>query len=442
MESKQSYFSRLWQNNTSVYSDQFFQGNPVSKRRARITSEEQLPPTALYLYKNRGNLLALDFFWIQQVESRNLFTYFERLAELYELFITPQLTKNNLWDTSFLKKCEFFISTPENSEALLKNILELLSLNNPTIHAELSRFVIDLSQNGDSQLFKSLHKKFTQFLRNPTLTSFVLPVVTEYETLEAHVALMGIGKCFTDPSILYFLYLDPHGFSDELQTENALGQKQIKNTFKQYFKTTHNITLVEILPTCPALQVYEQGGNCASWYLLHFVLFMSHPNFLNNVQEIIHILTKQQTLNVHLFVLSIFLRTMPKVHLKAYCGIQNIYSREYIEEIVAEDKEMRVHVTKTLGIPNCYNWENEPCPVGCVKCSQSCNFRASVYQPSNPDAQCKQLSTKNIAKKMFYVYLSIRKMTGQDPHAMTLENIRDELGENWNTWWWLNPGCQ
>ena len=95
-----------------LYSEQLFDQNvnPIN-RLVRIDSVDQLSPSALFMYKNRNNLLAFDFFWVSKVNQKNLLTYFQRVADLHELFITPHLTVDNQLSCSFLKKFEFKIST-------------------------------------------------------------------------------------------------------------------------------------------------------------------------------------------------------------------------------------------------------------------------------------------------------------------------------------------
>lgn len=427
-------------NANQIYDDQFFEGNPI-QRLQRVTSVKSLSPTAKFLYENKHQLQALEFFWIERVEFKDVLTYFSRIAELYELFLAPQLSHSppHQQDCSFLKKFKTYSGDREYRVGLLNHVFKILSLNsNEELLVKYDQvYIMKVNIDVVSLFHENLPLNITNLIRDfldSQKRTLIFPLSSvALDGSRGHAHVVSFTKDSTKRDIVHLLLIDPQGTPEYHWNDSVyIRQHNIISSFRAFFGETFGIVLTEVLHSCPVLQTIPQGGSCGQWQILFFVLLLKNPHYLednSSLQILLKALKQQATINIHLFSLSIFLRTMPYVHLKTYCeGISAACPQ--LLETPEEDNVTRKHVTKTMHFPDCYSESEATCPPTCVPCSGSCNFKSAVRAPYSSGGTCKRLSTKNIAKKMFFLYSSIRKMTGQDPLSMTLSDIYDELGEN------------
>jgi hypothetical protein len=404
------------------YAQQFFVGNPVSG--ATVLEEGQYStPTGQFIERNEADLLALNFFWMDKVLPKDRQKYFNLLGELYELFMTPHVVPIPPYrDCSYQKKFELLLSHQNDLIQMLEHITNILSFDSTNTLVLKKYFNINTSDS--IVLPEEIEENIKSWFRNRKYSTIVFPL-----TLEGgrHVVFFALRK--SSAFKLQMVYVDGQGFNDNPRLyEFEKEQREIRKLIQEFLRTQFFVTVEDIHPSCPILQQYEQGGNCQQWFLFNFALFVFNPAFMSMDMgsSVLRVLSRKPDLNVQLFALAMFLRTMPRVGLINYIDGVEAYD-VMIEDCINESNDTRQHTLQnTIGAQDCYSQPSGVCPSdSCVQCSGTCHFKSSVRQFQN--GECLPLSAKQIARKMLYIYARIRKITGQDPRSMTTADIEQQL---------------
>ena len=203
-----------------------------------------------------------------------------------------------------------------------------------------------------------------------------------------------------------------------LKCRNRVEESMIVQEIRPYYH------IDEFDLECPTLQTWEQGGSCVQWFFYNLYFFLKDSNAATHMSSIRNI--REMTANIHLFELSLFLRTLPLVNLTRYHTIF-LYKNAYIKTLESECgstdmRNVQKHLSN-LSVDNCLR--HQSCPESCAQCGDRCNFQSAVVLLQN--GECKPLSPKMIAKKMLYLYAELRKIAGRDPSVVTPEAIEQQL---------------
>ena len=218
-----------------------------------------------------------------------------------------------------------------------------------------------------------------------------------------------------------FMYVDSHGYSN--QDTNYEIQTRLKSNLLNYLQNMFgpDVACENVLEECPMLQTATQGGNCVQWSIMMMALFVSQPDMFDKLQSTIYKLSLYPLVNIHLFSLSVFLRTLPRVGLLKYLRVtivSSLWNEQVFRICEKEDSETRAAVTQQFGVPNCY--KSKECKAPCFQTKRSCMFRTASDGNTF-------LSPKEIAGKMLHLYAEIWDMTGHDPDSMSDDQILEQL---------------
>ena len=351
------------------------------------------------------------FFWYDRVRPENKARYLHLLDQLYTLFITPHLLPNPPYLTcSFLKTMQQLFSYSFVSSLYLKCIIDLLSHgNNPELFVNPETFVqIQVEGKKYFALFSFkdylqkgvdiyAHNPFKDWYENRCYKTLLIPV--SYNTsgvTEAHATFLAVRKMGFKK--LQFMYVDSLGYSE---TDFDI-KTSLQNSLKLW-TGIDDLEFEDTLLSCPVLQTVEQGGNCAQWSYLYLALFISQPDMFSNLPAVLQDLFQNPMLNVHLFSLSIFLRTMPVVGLDTYLNYTFTDADRY-DLCNMENLITTLEVTRQFGVPNCYF--NRSCPAPCVNYNNYCMFKVAAEETEQ-----RPLTPQEIAQKMFQLYTEILTLT-------------------------------
>jgi hypothetical protein len=394
----------------------YFEGNPMA-REAIVENN-----VGEFFYNAIQFLPAAQFFWFDKVKPKDRLKYFNLLGQLYELFITPHAIPIPPYeDCSYLKKFEQLdrFEGGKRRNAALGHIIKIFKIENSNIEALTSNtYDIDDTQE-DLVIPSTLLQVISNWYLYSEKNILAIPLSLELN----HAVFLGLKK-YKDQRLVKFIYIDPHGFAVEPEMEKA--QLRLRELLKKSIASRLVATVQEVLMMCPILQLVDQGGNCVQWQKFNFTMFLSNPHLFDDPEELVHQVGLFPAINVHLFNLSVFLRTMPHYGLQTYYEY-SMYGdfSDQVSVCWEEDAENRKDEARRFQMPDCYSQKGSECPEPCVFCSGSCNFPTAVKRTG--DGECTPLSGKMIAKKMFQIYALIRKITGQDPESMTARDIEKQL---------------
>ena len=387
-----------------------------------------------FLYNHFDELPALKFFWSDRVQPDDRRRFCKKLAQLYELFLTPHsLPVAPYKDLSYLKKYEMLHSEPRNYTRLPFHLTKMLSLDHWHIdmHFPLHTTIqvkssFNAYRGGEPEVPDSFKQPFTQwFTKMKFKHIFTCPIQLHFGGSNYHSVFFAARRMVPENKI-QILMLDPHGFNyGDKSLRNDHYRAKVRRVFREYIEATFNIPTKEYLFSCPELQYWEQGENCHQWYIYLFALFMTAPELVDNPREKLYQIGAHANVNIHLFELCMFLRTMPVFTLDDYYHVTRLQLHPNADQL-EEDGDARDGDSKVLNMPDCYSRQyKRRCPAPCVRCGTTCNYPEAVILPGTTD--CKPLRPRQIATRMFILYAAIRKMTGQDPRSMTASQIREQL---------------
>ena len=410
--------AELKEDESSEFDSQMFEGNPFSKKsRSSVVSS-----FSTFYDDFSDSLPALRFFWFQTVAPKNRAKYFDLLGQLFELFITPHILKKTPYRScSFLKKFEYIFR--HKYSMFIYAVVQMFKLETSQTEVPPYPFLVE---RRDTLLLPENLKTLLQTWHRGSLKENLVIQIVLVQQQENHITFLALKKVPSKNKVL-LTYIDSHG------TGLAYKIPEIKALLTNFLKVECNVqNVVDIVPTCPLLQESSQGGNCTQWFFFNFCSFLAFPNkFLEDEVFYNDSLYLWANANIHLFSLSLFLRTLPQIGLQEYFT-GDIYKlllsnkNQHQAQCMEEDDRIRRADTSAIATPNCYDYATGQCPDPCARCGGTCNFAASVKHFTDGQP-CRPLSGKMIAMKMFYIYLNIRKLTKQDPHKMTVQAIREQL---------------
>lgn len=376
-------------------------------------------------------LPAAQFFWYDRITEAQKPRFLKLLGTLYQLFITPHfIPLPTSLDCSYLKKVERMAGF--NTLLYIGHVFDLLKrAKNPELDVSdevnvvwsSATNVVEYNFFTKEEEFRILEwyrsRKFKTLLIYASVITLTLEEIRAQGFISSHATFLVLRK--TKSGSVQYMYVDPHGFS--MQDTSFEVQQRFKDDLLVYLHNVFGPGVVceNVLDECPLLQGAEQGGNCAQWTLMMVALFISQPNLFDQLKSTLYKLSLYPTLNVHLFTLSVFLRTLPQVGLLNYLKETIVPSRwneqvhHYCEQ---ENLETLQAVSAEFGVPSCYLFRN--CREPCFQQRRSCMFRTASDGRTF-------LSPKEIADKMLHLYAEIWDMTGHDPDSMTDEQIHEQL---------------
>ena len=422
-----------------------FYGDSESERKLELDNEPQMTPLGeklLQLYLS-DQLPASDLFWADSVRDNvpKLSQYFSILGQLYELFLTPHTSvlTPNYYTCSYLKLYESRVAIDDprvpSSNEFLQHFLNICEQNITTVYIYPKAVFLNFNQQKSKMLHALADAIFDCYSSGKD--AMIIPLTINdkgWGERISHRVFVALKKTNeqrrfdwsypnTREKTLQFMYIDPHGFDpnnerDKIQRFiSALVLHQVNKSFYGYFVRETNFE-------CPTLQRWEQGGNCIQWFFYNLYFFLKDPDAVTHMSTLRNL--KEKTVNIHLFELAIFLKTMPFANLKTYHDQFFLHVNWFTQFMNSNCGTYGYSLQENLshlGVENCV--ANSSCPQPCVHCGSTCNFQSAVKLLEN--SECKPLSPKMIARKMLYLYAELRKIAGQDPSVVTPEAIEQQL---------------
>lgn len=415
-----------------------FYGDSESERKLELDNGPQMTPLGeklLQLYLS-DQLPASDLFWADSVRDNaaKLSQYFAILGQLYELFLTPHTSvlTPNYYTCSYLKLYESCFRHKSNE--YLHHFLNICEQNISNICIYPERVHLSFNQKKINMLQQFSNAVLYCYLSKKDAMIIPFEIIDKDWGSESHKVFVALKKTNERPRFdklgynthkktLQFVYIDPHGFdpnNERHKTQrfiSALLLHQVNKSFYGYY-------VRETSFECPTLQKWEQGGNCLQWFFYNLYIFLTDPDAVTHMSTLRNL--KEMTVNIHLFELAIFLKTMPFVNLKTYhdsfLSSVDLFT-EFMNQDCGTDGYSLQENLSHLGVENCV--ANSSCPQPCAHCGSTCNFQSAVKLLEN--SECKPLSPKMIGKKMLYLYAELRKVAGQDSSVVTPEAIEQQL---------------
>lgn len=382
---------------------------------------------------------ARDFFWYDRVAPENRPNYLYYLGKLITLFTmdhTFELYPYN--EASYMKKYESFFGDTRQFDSFVTQLFKLLSVNITTVQLCYPRpreKVFFLLENQTARLIEprgyrnEFDHRIREWYSNPESKPVLLMDIgtNRFPQMDQqHANLLVLKK--TESEVKYF-WFDPHGVEHESQD------------FKRKLNTRLNsivavVPVIEVLTACPNLQTYYQGNNCVQWVAMILCMLCLHPKYfdLDNIEGLFQELGKHPELNMLIFELSFFLRTLPFFKLRTihdaffknfgYEENENELWRSQIrDESLEESKVFKNFLYRHLQETNCSEFTPLTCPIACSNCKGTCSITAGVKYDKN--GRCDLLTSKEIAKEMVEMFFKIKQLT----HTLSSEedklNVQD-----------------
>ena len=360
-------------------------------------------------------LPASIFFWYYDINPADNLEYRYLLSKLITLFVTPHyLPIYPYEECSYFKKMERYYATTKQSLIMRKHIVNLLGLNPNVlvIEEESSR----LSLNNETA--EDISVQTLQSIVGPWVADssakpiLVLPLMTyKADRSEGHANFLALQK---DAGEIKFIFINPHGLNPSKVKISTF----IQNLKIRLINISGFSSVKQLVTSCPTLQTWEQQGNCVQWSSMIFAFFIIEPKVFDNPLPFLNQLGKHPHLNILLFTMSIFLRTMP------FVGLENYYfslfkiakmTRTKYNHMLQRCKNDDIIYNRFLFSKfiqtNCGSFDIDHCPLTCRKCDDVC---ANSFAVKKVDDQCHLLTPKEIAKEMFETYFKIRDLTNHE----------------------------
>lgn len=380
----------------------------------------------LSMYSNQ--LPALYFLYHKNVEPEDLPRYFELLGTLYELFLTPhEIVVPPYRNCSYLKKYEQVQKL--HYLHMIRHMVTIFEIDTSDVSVVTKLFQVTGTSSTDLTLPDDLLTVLREWLDFSFEDEIVMPIY-----FFEHIVFFALKKVkVAGVETLLLTFIDSWGYG-ELSSASSLAlqtQGTIRTLLKQFVTENSTYVVKEMLPECPTLQMPHQGGNCAQWMLFCFAIFLNMPNITSEFFTRMGENPLFKTVNIQLFSLAMFLRTMPFYGLQMYYDAVVDY-KNTIKYCIEEDDDVRSQVALFLGLPDCASQLD--CSAPCVACSPSvgkkfpgtpdCYFPASVAVQEDT---CRALTGKQIGAKMFYIFKQLRDIAGRDPFEMSQDQIDAQL---------------
>lgn len=379
-------------------------------------------------------LPAAQFLWYNQVKSfKQREQYVCLLSKLIALFTAPHhFSMYPFKEASFFKLYQAHFNKIVNMDELLRHLLDMLMIGSSQENVEFYHSS-QTFQRDQQNMPMVLNDWTAQDMGTITLNSVVeswlqrsdKPVfitllrVDNRSRTAGHSTLLVLKK--SDTAVKY-IYVNPWGFQD---STNFTAKQNLK---LQYFllmlhgrldTLVGRRRLVKMVPTCPELQEREQGGNCGQWTCMLALTLAMNPKLFDSFSDFLKQVGRHPSLNILLFSLSVFLRTMPKVGFEKYYYSMFLYARAQRQrhfdvnaEYLLEHHIFNNKLYKYFGQVNCDNYGSHNCEAPCQRCDDKCVIDEVVTYDAGAAGACHVLSPKAIAKKLFKTYFRLKKLTG------------------------------
>lgn len=407
----------------------------ISPRALPLASLPSETNATFNLERYKDKLPASVFLWSDRVPEGSKAKYFQHVGELYQLFITPLNYRRKQF--SFLKLYEKRFANRAENRRLKNEIVRLLKHHNSTLFIGLAKLYIQRGQPVVSQVH--LFDQLEMWLQSDSHVAVIQLnlTVTLGKTIGHDNTLVLHRKQVKNKKFHVFDYMviDPQGFEG---TEESQSYEIVQNVIREWLKGSlqaRGYFAKQILLFCPALQLNYQGNNCTQWFLLLLAFFVSHPDAFEKADEMIAKLGENPTLNIHLFGLCLFMRTLPTFDIISYLDVLELPRTEEEQfAIFKEDAMTRKWVSRELfKMQNCYYFTDKAatCPSDCVPCFENeedtgtCNFPASVHylhaaqqaEATETKTQCRSLTPQEIFNKMQALFQTIYDLSHPETKA-------------------------
>lgn len=418
-----------------------------------------------------NDLPAARFLWYNLVSKENEERYLTILGELLQLFITPlEYSYYPYREASYLKKYEAMWALEDVSSGSRKKVLFYKLL---AIILELESPYVDLFHSYKFSIhFQSMKvREGEQIFNNAVLTwyfnslkpVFILPFSIYTTHDDGHQVMLALKKLpvlqgnWVSRPLIKMIYFNPHGFESNFSLKENVFINKLKLKIQRAFSARlPTLQVVQLNIDCPQTQFFEQGGNCVQHTALLFSLLMMNPSAFDNIDSILHQISRHATLNITLFSLSMFLRTIPHVNLKRYYYF--FLAEKSQKSSLIENIELNTAMSSSFQGVNCPELYGPDCDRSfCSECNNVCRFKSGIEevqvqppasfeeakQGSSGDEEfsssgeeiynlydCKVLDPKEIAAKMFRLYFELKDMTvGIEPQKLSfmLEQMEAQL---------------
>jgi hypothetical protein len=364
------------------------------------------------------NLPAAQFFWHKKVPKRNQDKYWHLLGELITLFVSEQeLSLYPHVECSYLFKYVCVMALQDTK--FIETMLDILALNKDMVDLKLPTS-LELTLHRDAAFVdlgtQTLESYLAPWLSDPVSKPILLlPFTTENpDVASSHAVLLALIKA--EENKLYYIYLDPHGTTEE----NELFRNNLLNRiyYELFSELGRPYMLTELLETCPELQSPVQGGNCVQWVAMVICFLCMNPAYFHNPRPLVDKLGEHPELNILLFSLFFFIKTMPVFKLKQYYYSMFGLKPGERENYLRESREFNTFLHDELMEPNCKLFDSfllnqwaAGCPAPCVACGFQC-YESALVRKYEQFGGCSVLQPDEIAERMFAIYVDIQKLAG------------------------------
>jgi hypothetical protein len=399
-------------------------------------------------------LPAAQFLWYNKVESsKQRDQYVCLLSKLIALFTAPHhFPIYPFKEASFFKLYQAHFNKIVNMDKLLPLLLDILAGNSARSGEQNVEFYYSSQdfQRDQQHMPMVLNDRTAEDLGTITLDSVLRPwletsdkpVFITLLRIEnrlrtgGHSTLLVLKK--SDTAVKY-IYVNPWGFKDNTNFGVEHDPKLLYFSLmlhNRLYNLVGRKRLIKVVPTCPELQEKEQGGNCNQWTCMLVVALTMNPELFDSFSDFLKQLGRHPSLNILLFSLSVFLRTMPKIGLEKYYYSMFLYARAQRErhfdvnaEYLFEHNVFNNKLYNYFGQVNCDNYSPHNCEAPCQRCAGVCAIDELVSHDASAAGACHVLSSKAIAKKLFKTYFKLKKLTNMmgDSKSFMLKQMKAVL---------------
>lgn len=374
------------------------------------------------------------FFWYDRVLSKDRPKYLKLLGKLITLFTLEH--KFDMYphhEPSYFKKYEVYFRDYIHMNDYVNQVFQVLAINTTTVEFDIppdGRLGVNLDDETAEDLTQvhTLPQAVMQWYNNPqSKPIFILLMnIGSPTNNEGHATFLVLKK---QEDFVTYIYFNPHGSIMDTGFSTALYHR---------LNTILPVQCLEVHTQCPLLQSSAQGGNCVQWNAMIICFLCLHPEYFQDPKPLFKELQKHPELNILIFSLSLFLRTLPFFKLSTfYYGMFTYYNRvpgtEQLRantrtEALKESKNFNDWIYRRLHETNCSRFEQVTCPRACSLCNGTCAVTASVKFSESGD--CHLLTPKEMAKEMFEIFFRIKKLTrtlGNEVDRLHLQNLRWQM---------------
>lgn len=397
---------------------------------------------------------AREFFWYDRVPRKERSNYLHWLGQLITLFtLEHKFPIFPFREPSYFKKFQhYFSDVPMHFNDFITQMCEILSVSTDMVQIEfpvilrerssyydLNQMFILQKQSAASldiplsrlYTFEKVIQDWWSLSTKPLLVMYVATALSQES--DTHANLLILKK---NEGHVKYIWFNPHGESYSLTSFQHLDFKPNLHT---RLHTILPIPFVEVPTECPVLQTLNQGGNCTQWSAMIISFLCLHPEYFDDPRPLLRELGKHPELNILIFNLSFFLRTLHFFRLSSYYYVMFTFQKHH--PTVARQRQLKARMVlageaaefqnflySRFSEENCNEFYESNCPKSCSICNGECATTASVRFDERGD--CHYLTPKEIAKEMVEILFKIKEMTdtlSRDVDVLNIRNSRLEI---------------